>query len=88
MWRCLETILAACLPPISALVQSGAIALPEVNVVAPSPLGGSLVRDKVPATLQTLTSDNFQRTQSSAVTETLFDLWRNPRHRLGPGLFA
>jgi iron complex outermembrane recepter protein len=58
--------------PGSALAQSETIALPDVNVVATSPLGGDINRDKVPGTVQTLTSDDFTRTESSVVTDTLF----------------
>jgi len=58
--------------PGSALAQSETIALPDVNVVATSPLGGGINRDKVPGTVQTLTSDDFTRTESSVVTDTLF----------------
>ena len=52
-------ILALFLLPMSALAQTESIALPEVNVVAPSPLGGNIDRDKVPGTVQTLTSERF-----------------------------
>jgi iron complex outermembrane recepter protein len=58
--------------PNWALAQSDAITLPEVNVVATSPLGGDINRDKVPGTVQTLTSDDFTRTESPVVTDTLF----------------
>src|SRR5262249_56286227 len=40
--------------------------------VGPSPLqGAGIDRDKVPAMVQTLTADDFQRTYSPSVTETL-----------------
>ena len=58
--------------PASALGQSETVALPEVNVIAPSPLGGYVDRDKVPGTVQTLTAPDFTRTESPNVTETLF----------------
>jgi len=58
------------------LAQPGGAAaqtvLPEIVVVAPSPLqGAGIDRDKVPAMVQTLTADDFQRTYSPSVTETL-----------------
>ena len=55
-----------------ALAQNETITLPDVNVVAASPLGGGLNRNKVPGTVQTLTSDDFKRTESPIVTDTLF----------------
>ena len=48
------------------------VTLPPVEVVGASPLGGGFDRDKVPGTVQTLTSDDFQRTESPLVTDTLF----------------
>jgi iron complex outermembrane receptor protein len=65
-------ILAILIQPALALAQSEAIALPEIDVIAPSPLGGYIDRDKVPGTVQTLTSDDFARTELPNVTETLF----------------
>src|SRR6266404_1169281 len=65
-------IFALFMLPASALAQSEPVALPEVNVIAPSPLGGYVDRDKVPGTVQTLTSDDFKRTESPIATETLF----------------
>jgi iron complex outermembrane receptor protein len=64
--------LSLALLPGSALAQSETIALPDVSVVATSPLGGEINRDKVPGTVQTLTSDDFTRTESPVVTDTLF----------------
>src|ERR1700737_1648282 len=58
--------------PAAARAQGETTPLPEVNVVATSPLGGDIDRDKVPGTVQTLTSDDFKRTESPIVTETLF----------------
>src|ERR1700737_3630247 len=55
-----------------ALAQSETLALPEVNVIAPSPLGGYVDRDKVPGTVQTLTAPDFTRTESPNITDTLF----------------
>ena len=60
------------LSPASALAQSEAITLPDLNVVATSPIGGDIDRNKVPGTVQTLTSKDFQRTESPIVTDTLF----------------
>ena len=55
--------------PVAAAAQT---VLPEIVVVAPSPLqGAGIDRDKVPAMVQTLSADDFQRTHSLAVTETL-----------------
>src|SRR5215475_7244547 len=55
--------------PVGAVAQT---VLPEIVVVAPSPLqGAGIDRDKVPAMVQTLTADDFQRTYSPSVTETL-----------------
>ncbi len=58
--------------PASALAQSETVALPEVNVIAPSPLGWTVDRDKIPGTVQTLTPPDFTRTESPNVTGTLF----------------
>ncbi len=47
--------------------------LSPIEVIAPSPLAGTGIdRDKVPGTVQTLTSGDFQRLESPAVTDTLF----------------
>ncbi|HKS64272.1 MAG TPA: TonB-dependent receptor [Xanthobacteraceae bacterium] len=60
------------------LVPNGAVAqgpqtLPEIQVISTSPLGGiGIDRDKVPALVQTVTADDFARTYSSNVTDTLF----------------
>ena len=60
---------AAALP---APVRAQGIVLPEIEVVTTSPLQGPGVdRDKVPAMVQTVTADEFQRTHSLSVTETL-----------------
>jgi iron complex outermembrane receptor protein len=58
--------------PAAATAQSQPLALPDIDIVATSPLGGDIDRDKVPGTVQTLTSDDFKRTRSPIVTETLF----------------
>jgi iron complex outermembrane receptor protein len=48
------------------------VTLPPVEVVGASPLGGGFDRDKMPGTVQTLTSGDFQRTESPLITDTLF----------------
>ena len=48
------------------------IALPEVDVIATSPLpGGGESRDNIPAMVQTLPAEDFARTNSQNVTDTL-----------------
>src|ERR1700719_1048820 len=48
------------------------IELPEVEVVATSPLGGGGEdRDKIPAQVQTVPAEDFARTNSPSVTDTL-----------------
>src|SRR5262252_9225750 len=60
---------AAALIPAAARAQS--VVLPELEVTT-SPLpGAGIDRDKVPAMVQTLTADDFQRTYSPSVIETL-----------------
>jgi iron complex outermembrane receptor protein len=52
--------------------SEGAIALPEIEVVATSPLpGGGENRDKIPAQVQTVPAEDFARTNSPSVTDTL-----------------
>ena len=54
-----------------ALGQSST-ALPEIHVIATTPLGETGVdRDKVAASTQTLNADDFSRTYSQSVTDTL-----------------
>ena len=49
------------------------VTLPPVEVIATSPLAGvGIDRDKVPGTARTLDADDFARTASPYVTETLF----------------
>ena len=62
--------LAVLLSPASASGQ--AQELPEIQVIATSPLGATLDRDKVPSLAQTVTSDDLSRTYSPNVTDTLF----------------
>ena len=58
--------------PVGAVAQ-GPQTLPEIQVISTSPLGGiGIDRDKVPALVQTVTADDFARTYSSNVTDTLF----------------
>jgi len=46
--------------------------LPEITVVAPTPLRGDQInREKIPAMVQTLTAEDFVRTHSFATTDTL-----------------
>src|SRR5262245_57730818 len=61
----------ATLLPAAAAAQS---VLPEIEVIATSPLqGAGIERDKVPAMVQTLTADDFERTKSLSVVETLVE---------------
>jgi iron complex outermembrane receptor protein len=60
------------------LLPNGAVAqgpqtLPEIQVISTSPIGGiGIDREKVPALVQTVTAEDFARTYSSNVTDTLF----------------
>lgn len=57
--------------PAAAFAQAS-VSLPELEVVAPSPLqGGRIDRDKVPAMVQTLAADDFVRAVSPNITDTL-----------------
>jgi iron complex outermembrane receptor protein len=47
------------------------IELPEVDVVATSPLPGGENRDNIPAMVQTVPAEDFARTKSPSVTDTL-----------------
>ncbi len=67
-----RAIFALFVLPASALGQGETVALPEVNVIASSPFGGYVDRDKVPGTVQTLTAPDFTRTESPNITDTLF----------------
>src|SRR5437016_10672679 len=50
-----------------------AITLPAVEVIAPSPLpGAGIDRDKMPGTARSLGAEDFARTASPYVTDTLF----------------
>src|SRR5204863_920490 len=68
----LPAIAAAQAPPVSA-EPAPVITLPPVEVVAPSPLGGvGIDRDKVPGTARSVNAEDFARTASPYITETLF----------------
>ena len=55
-----------------AASPGAAITLPEVEVVATSPLpGGGEDADKIPALVQTVPAEDFARTNSPSVTDTL-----------------
>ena len=64
-------VLALLLWPAGVVAQP-AQELPEIQVISTSPLGAGIDRDKVPALAQTVTSEDFSRTYSSNVTDTLF----------------
>src|SRR5438552_5280161 len=56
-----------------ASVSSTAIAAPNSRFISTSPFsGGGIDRDKVPALVQTVTSEDISRTYSQNITETLF----------------
>src|SRR5262245_54038820 len=59
--------------PALALAQNSQV-LPEIQVISTSPLSGAGIdRDKVPALVQSVTSEDFARTFNNPnVTETLF----------------
>lgn len=58
---------------LSAQAAQAQQALPEIQVIANTPLQGSGVdRDKVPSTVTTINAEDFQRSYSQNVTDTLF----------------
>ena len=58
--------------PALAYAQSPQV-LPEIQVISTSPLGATIDRDKVPALVQSVTSEDFARTYNNPnVTDTLF----------------
>lgn len=64
------TVFAFLAVPAVALAQQ---ALPEIQVIATTPLQGpGIDRDKVPAMTHSVSADDFQRTYSPNVTDTLF----------------
>jgi iron complex outermembrane receptor protein len=57
---------------VAALAQ-GPQELPEIQVISTSPFSGvGIDREKVPALVQTVRSEDFDRTYNSNITETLF----------------
>ena len=76
--RSLATLLAL-LPGVAAAQTASdaapppTITLPTIDVVAPSPLAGiGIDRDKIPGTARSLGAEDFVRTASPYVTDTLF----------------
>jgi iron complex outermembrane receptor protein len=64
--------IAALLSPGAALAQNATV-LPEIQVISTSPLSGvGIDREKVPALVQTVTSDDIARTYNPNITDTLF----------------
>jgi iron complex outermembrane receptor protein len=64
--------IAALLSPAAALAQDATV-LPEIQVISTSPLSGvGIDREKVPALVQTVTSDDIARTYNPNITDTLF----------------
>src|SRR5258708_4003584 len=64
--------IAALLSPAAALAQDSAV-LPEIQVIATSPLSGvGIDREKVPALVQSVTSDDISRSYNPNFTDTLF----------------
>jgi iron complex outermembrane receptor protein len=62
----------ALLWPAAALAQAPQV-LPEIEVISTSPLSGTGIdRDKVPALVQTVRSEDFDRSNSPNITDTLF----------------
>jgi iron complex outermembrane receptor protein len=58
--------------PLAALGQNAQV-LPEIQVISTSPFsGGGIDREKVPALVQTVRSEDFERTYSQNITDTLF----------------
>jgi iron complex outermembrane receptor protein len=70
--RCSVLVLGAAVAVmLPAVARAQSIALPEI-LITTSPLqGAGIERDKVPAMVQTLTADDFQRTYSPSVVDTL-----------------
>src|SRR3954452_24401944 len=64
--------LALLLGPGAARAQDSTV-LPEIQVISTSPLSGvGIDREKVPALVQTMTSDDISRTYNPNITDTLF----------------
>ena len=77
-WPCLLVVICLVLSfgPETALGQSSlsSIVLPSIDVISTSPLGGAGVGvdpDKVSAMTQTLSANDFSRTYSPSITDTL-----------------
>jgi iron complex outermembrane receptor protein len=65
-------VLAVLLP--CAANSQAVLELPPINVIAPSPLAGTGIdRDKVPAMVQTVGREDFQRNYSYSTVDTLFE---------------
>jgi iron complex outermembrane receptor protein len=64
--------LAAAALPAAAFGQAS-VALPTIDVISTSPLGGTtgVDRDKVSASTQTITAEDFARTYSPSITDAL-----------------
>ncbi len=61
------------IPPPGPTSPSPTVILPSVDIIATSPLPGTGVdRDKMPGTVRSLGADDFARTGSLSVTDTLF----------------
>jgi iron complex outermembrane receptor protein len=71
-WLCGVCAFAALLSPLGASAQAPQV-LPEIQVISTSPLpGAGIDREKVPALVQTITAEDFARTYSPNITDTLF----------------
>ncbi|MGH6846260.1 MAG: TonB-dependent receptor [Methylocella sp.] len=69
LWAC---VMAQGLAQTATPAAGAAIEVPEVEVVATSPLpGGGEDADKIPARVQTVPAEDFARTNSPSVTDTL-----------------
>jgi iron complex outermembrane recepter protein len=69
LWPCVmaQGLAQTTTPPAAA----AAIELPEVNVVATSPLPSGENRNNIPAMVQTVPAEDFARTNSQNITDTL-----------------
>jgi iron complex outermembrane receptor protein len=64
-------LVGAALAPAAARAQAPQL-LPEIEVISTAPLGGGIDRDKVPALAQTVTAEEFARSRSLNIADTLF----------------
>ncbi len=64
---------AAFVPTAQAQDAGAAIALPEIDVISPTPVPGasSIDKDKVPAFVSTVTSEEFEEKKSPAVADAI-----------------